>query len=92
MDFRESLNNLPIIFADTEHMEKDNDGKIKNWPKFPCWCTCEYFTWSLKMKDFVKQTKNFWFDGTNFHLVEDLFNFDNADWISKIVDWAILKI
>ncbi len=86
MKLREVLNQLPIVYIDKEHLKRDEEGKIVNWPTFPCWIQCKYYTWDIDVKvmDFVEKEAPFWFDGKDFHQTTDLYNADGADWIFEL--------
>ena len=94
MEFRKALSELPIVYVHKPSLKiiRNQNGKIINYPWFPMWCRCKYYTWdnSKKIKDFVSKESIFWFDGENFHQTQDLFNVDAADWIYEVVQLAPL--
>lgn len=84
MELREAICLLPTIYADLDNLKRDKDGKIINWPSFPCWISCKFYTWSLNIKDFIEKEAPFFFDGKKFHYITDLYNVDGADWIFEL--------
>lgn len=63
---------LPIINWDLKYV-----------PVFEGWYLCEYNTWDLHKKDYVKLKDYFFYDGLNFH-TQHIYDYDGADWISKV--------
>ena len=47
MELREAIGLLPVIYVDIEHLKRDKDDKIINWPPFPCWISCKFYTADL---------------------------------------------
>ena len=83
MELREAICLLPVIYIDKEHLKRDKN-KIINWPSFPCWISCKFYTWDRDAKDFIEKEAPFFFDGKEFHYTTDLYNVDEADWIFEL--------
>jgi hypothetical protein len=84
MNIRDGLNALPITYVDVANLKRDEDGKIVNWPPFPCWIECKYYTFDVAAKNYVEKKAPFWFDGKEFHPTTDLYNYDATDWIFEL--------
>ena len=84
MELREVICLLPVIYVDIEHLKRDKDDKIINWPPFPCWISCKFYTWDRDAKDFIEKEAPFFFDGKEFHYTTNIYNVDGADWIFEL--------